>query len=78
MMGREAFSITAPLATKRAGKLVGKLTSSGSLPILRLAHIYISSLPFLPPNAWIAWRRLSNLEFPEPICPDMSTCPTTK
>jgi hypothetical protein len=47
-------------------------------PDLAVGPFLISRLQAMPRSAGIAWRRSSNSEFPEPICPDMNTCPTTK
>src|ERR1035438_1167208 len=77
-MASAASSVIAHPATARADERVGRLTSSASLPILRLAHSFISSLHFLQPSAGIAWRRSSNSESREPTCPDMNTCPIAK
>ena len=76
--GKRDFQRHCATCHEAGGRRAGRPTSRGSLQIFRLGLIFISRLQTTMRNEGTASLTLSNLAFPEPIWPDMNTCPTTK
>jgi len=76
--GERDFQRHCATCHEAGGRTRWKLTSRGFLQIFRLDLIFISHFQTILRSEGTVSLTLSNLVFPEPICPDMNTCPTTR